>query len=120
MSPERRHFTRIHFQHQASLTAAVGCRKVDVQDISLKGVLVSAPAGWAIKVGSPCSLELPLDDSVAVKMEGTLVHIENGTFGIRCDRIDLDSISHLRRLIELNLGDEEMLQRELSALIQTG
>lgn len=117
MSPERRHFTRIHFQHQASLTAAVGSRKVDVQDISLKGVLVSAPAGWEIKVGAPCSLELPLDDSVAVKMEGTLVHIENGTFGIRCDRIDLDSISHLRRLIELNLGDEEMLQRELSALI---
>ena len=30
--------------------------------------------------------------------------------------IDLDSITHLRRLVELNLGDEKLLERELSHL----
>lgn len=117
MSNERRNFSRIHFKHQATLTAAAGSRQVEVHDISLKGVLVTAPAGWHIKVGAPCSIELPLDGSVKVCMEGTLVHIEHDCFGIRCDRIDLDSISHLRRLVELNLGDESTLQRELSVLV---
>jgi hypothetical protein len=35
-----------------------------------------------------------------------------------CKEIDLDSISHLRRLIELNLGDQEELERELGALLK--
>lgn len=117
MSPERRHFSRIHFSHQATLTAAAGSRQVEVHDVSLKGILVTAPANWSIKVGAPCSITLPLDGSVSVSMDGTLVHVEHGCYGIRCDRIDLDSISHLRRLVELNLGDESILQRELSVLV---
>ena len=32
------------------------------------------------------------------------------------DHIDLESISHLRRLVELNLGDSSLLERELAAL----
>ena len=31
--------------------------------------------------------------------------------------IDLDSITHLRRLVELNSGDAAMLERELHTLI---
>ena len=37
--------------------------------------------------------------------------------GFECTRIDQQSISHLRRVVELNLGDEALLQRELKALI---
>ena len=36
--------------------------------------------------------------------------------GMVCRHIDVDSISHLRRLVELNLGDEALLERELAAL----
>jgi len=31
--------------------------------------------------------------------------------------IDVDSMTHLRRLIELNLGDPTLLERELKALV---
>ena len=117
MSSERRNFSRIHFSHPATLTSAAGTCQVEVHDISLKGALVTAPTGWDAHLGTSCVFQLPLDGSVVVRMEGTLVHIENGALGIRCDSIDLDSISHLRRLVELNLGDEAMLQRELSVLI---
>ena len=38
--------------------------------------------------------------------------------GVRdAGHIGLESIEHLRRLIELNLGDPEELERELGALI---
>jgi hypothetical protein len=32
-------------------------------------------------------------------------------------QIDIDSISQLRRMVELNLGDSEMLERDLSSLV---
>ena len=34
--------------------------------------------------------------------------------------IELDSIVHLKRLVELNLGDESLLERELTELSQRG
>jgi len=35
---------------------------------------------------------------------------------LRCLSIDLDSITHLRRLLELNLGDPQLVERELLQL----
>jgi hypothetical protein len=49
-------------------------------------------------------------------MEGSIAHLEGTQVGLRCDSIDIDSLTHLRRLVELNVGDEAILQRELSAL----
>jgi hypothetical protein len=37
--------------------------------------------------------------------------------GLQTEHIDLDSISHLRRLIELNVGDADILNRELGELV---
>ncbi|HXK57002.1 MAG TPA: PilZ domain-containing protein, partial [Gammaproteobacteria bacterium] len=36
--------------------------------------------------------------------------------GLRCVSIDMESIGHLRRLVELNLGDAELLHRDLESL----
>jgi hypothetical protein len=49
-------------------------------------------------------------------MDVTVAHCESEHVGFHCDHIDIDSITHLRRLVELNLGDPELLERELSAL----
>jgi hypothetical protein len=43
-------------------------------------------------------------------------HAERGQIGFECEHIDIDSISNLRRLVELNLGDAELLERQLGAL----
>ena len=49
-------------------------------------------------------------------MDVEIAHRENDELGLNCKDIDVDSITHLRRLVELNLGDPELLERELSAL----
>lgn len=49
-------------------------------------------------------------------MEVVLTRTQPQSLGFVCRHIDLDSISHLRRLVELNLGDEQLLERELAAL----
>ena len=38
--------------------------------------------------------------------------------GIKGESMDLDSVTHLRRLIELNVGDPVLLEEEISFLLQ--
>ena len=51
-------------------------------------------------------------------MLASVAHIDDKTIGFTCENIDLESISHLKRLVELNLGDKALLHRELASLIQ--
>ena len=50
-------------------------------------------------------------------MDARVAHVGCGLLGVVCQLIDIDSATHLRRLVELNLGDPALLERELSALI---
>ena len=118
MSHERRQFSRIDFATQARLYHPAGDTPVDLLDISLKGALVACHAPLPLRDGTPVRLHLPLDEhGTLIRMDGSIVHNEGGQIGIRCTGIDLDSITHLRRLVELNLGDEALLERELHHLI---
>jgi hypothetical protein len=115
---EKRHFSRIPFDAGVRLKGVDGETATQLIDVSLKGALVTRPADWHPKVGDSCQLELVLGDNheAAISMEVTVAHREAERVGLRCQHIDLDSITHLRRLVELNLGDPELLDRELAAL----
>ena len=63
------------------------------------------------------SADIHLNDQTHIIMDVRLAHAEAHKLGFECTRIDQQSISHLRRVVELNLGDEALLQRELKALI---
>ncbi len=116
---ERRRFSRIAFHRPAELDVGVGRVTCEVVDVSLKGALVEVPVSFRTHGGEKCSLAIRLDVGDAViRMEGEIAHREGALVGVRCVEIDLDSISHLRRLVELNLGDDEVLHRELSALVR--
>ena len=49
-----------------------------------------------------------------------MTHAEAGRIGFRIEHIDMDSVAHLRRLVELNLGDPDLLKRDLAALGESG
>ena len=120
MSPadERRRFSRISFHRPAELDVRTARAACELLDVSLKGALVEAPPSFGADVGQACTLTIRLDAGDAtIQMEGDIVHRQGRQLGVRCKEIDLDSIAHLRRLVELNVGDEELLHRELSALV---
>lgn len=115
---QRRHFSRVLFNAAACLGVDGGDRPCTVSDLSFKGALLRITDAPVPAPGTPCRLELRLaDDDARIFMDATVAHVEGERVGIHCDSIDLDSISHLRRLVELNLGDESLLQRDFSALI---
>lgn len=116
---ERRRFSRISFHRPAELTVggrAVPCR---VLDLSLKGALLEVDEPLGAAAALPCALDIRLDALGVehIRMDGEVVHVEGGHAGFVCDGIDLESITHLRRFVELNLGDEDALHRELGALV---
>ena len=115
---EHRHFSRIQFHHGAHITIGGFSDACQVIDLSLKGALLRPAGSVAVQAGADCLLELVLDDGVSrVRMAGQIAHSEAGRIGMVCRSIDLDSITHLRRLIELNLGDATLLEREFAALL---
>jgi hypothetical protein len=54
-----------------------------------------------------------------IHMSGDIAHIEDNHIGIQCHQLDLDSATLLRRVVELNLADSDLLERELHAMLET-
>ena len=117
MTQNRRQFSRVHFHSDAHLFLAGSDYPVELVDLSLKGALIRPAGGFFATLGSKGTLKIRLDETGAsISMEVTIVHHQGDLYGLACREIDLDSVTHLRRLVALNLGDEALLERELSLL----
>ncbi|GGE74296.1 cyclic diguanosine monophosphate-binding protein [Streptosporangium jomthongense] len=115
---EKRKFHRISFDAPCELHALDRVWETEVLDISLKGVLVKRPDGWDVPLSQPCEVIVHLDEQRAgIVMAVELKHVEDQRLGFRCQYIDLESATHLKRLVELNLGDPVLLEREFAHLI---
>lgn len=121
MPHERRHFVRVTFDAPALLTTASNAFSVHVLDLSLKGALLTAPVQANLEPGMLCQLTIPLAETGNhIAMAAEVAHIQGLHTGLLCRGIDLDSVTHLRRLIELQLGDPALLERDLGELTLTG
>jgi hypothetical protein len=113
----RRQFTRVLFSIPAKVEIDNITYPVSIHDISLNGALVTTMESQHPLKGKLGVLHFFLSDNVSeVTMDVSVVHIEDNETGLQCNAIDIDSISHLRRLIELNLGDSNQLNKELNQL----
>ena len=113
---QRRHFSRIDFQSRATLSGDGCSLPCTLIDLSLRGALVDC-AGAGLSIGAEVLLDLDLDGEHHIRIGGEVSHRQADPIGISCTDIDLDSITHLRRIIELNTGDDALLNRELGALL---
>lgn len=112
-----RHYARIPFDAEVRLQLHDRTLQVHLVDIALKGALVQTEGNPALTLHEKCRLVLPLaEDGDGVVMAGRIVHLEGAHVGIECMDIDVTSLTRLRRLIELNTGDSELMDRELSLL----
>jgi hypothetical protein len=91
-----------------------------LHDLSLKGALVEVSGGWGGQVGDSCRLRLELASDAVIGMEARVAHIEGRHVGLRCEHIDLDSMTHLRQLVEHNADEPALLERELATLVAQG
>lgn len=114
---EKRRFTRIVFTTPASLEVSGDMFPSKLIDLSLKGALIEVATTAGLEVGAGCNLSFALGDAnINIEFDGEITHIEDTTIGIVCKKMELDSASHLKRLIELNVGSEDLLHRNLENL----
>jgi c-di-GMP-binding flagellar brake protein YcgR len=114
---ERRRFHRILFDAPATVVCKEKTYATTLIDISLKGALLKRPDNWQCGLGEEINLEVVLNNVDAViTMHAVCAHEENQHIGVLCQQIDMESIMLLRRLIELNIADEDQLQRDLEGL----
>jgi len=119
---EQRHFTRIPFNASAIIVNSRSNHKTmaELIDISFKGVLIRKPTDWEGRIGEHYTVLLQLaGDEVEINLTVVEVHAENDHVGFKTEHMDIDSATNLRRLVELNLGDESLLEREFTELVHT-
>ncbi|MCS4250992.1 MULTISPECIES: PilZ domain-containing protein [unclassified Pseudomonas] len=115
---DRRRFRRIAFDARTTIAQDSWNSPVQLVDLSLHGLLVERPDDWRGNGKRLFDVDIRLDPQAHIKMQVKLAHDDHGQLGFVCKEIDLESISHLKRLVELNLGDEDELHRELGALLE--
>lgn len=114
---EKRRFSRIPFDANVLISQDGKEWRSKLLDISLKGVLIETPRNWDAVNGEHFHLEVIFADSGSlISGDISVAHIGQSHIGFEITQIDIESVGHLRRLVELNLGDPELLDRELATL----
>lgn len=118
---ERRRYSRVIMQLRGFLQSDNGSEMVPVRilDVSLKGALVELPPNCSVPIyiGQRYTCTFALDVSAKIVMHMSCRHFQDGRVGLECVNTDAVSITHLKRLIELNIGRSELINRELSELM---
>ena len=120
MDNERRQYKRVSFDTNAKLTKGDQSFDCKIVDLSIHGVLLRPHGVIRPTETANYQLEIPLSaDDNSIKMTLNLTHQHPDSLGFECKNIDLDSITHLRKIVELNSGDPTLLDRELDVLIKS-
>lgn len=117
-TPDRRVFSRIEFDGYCTINYNQNTYRAQLVDICLSGALVQASEIIAIKDGQNASISIVLVGTTTIDILASLVKREADLLHFRLENIDLESTGHLRRLLELNLGDAKLMERELHQLAQ--
>ena len=113
-----RNFQRVKYDVEATLEIEDSVCDVKLIDLSLKGALLELGEANDLEVGQQGRLSFSLgDESHNIAMDVEIAHQETGKLGVHCLQLDLDSATHLRRILELYTGDSRIVERELTAIL---
>ena len=113
---DRRRFARIQYDGKCAFYTESGQIPMTVEDISLKGLLAKTKEHANILAGTCGVVTIDLEGNTVIEMPVTVSHHLGDCVAFKAGTMELDSVAHLRRLVELNLGDPELLERELENL----
>ncbi|MCK5191279.1 MAG: PilZ domain-containing protein [Methylococcales bacterium] len=113
---DKYYFHRLFHHAKATLNSESRSYPCKIIDISLKGCLLRFDTPWTEPLEDIYSLKFELPDDINIDMQLSVTHVIANDASFKCEHIDRDSISQLHRLVKLNLGDTDILERDLLAL----
>ncbi len=112
---EQRHFQRIGFRTEASITTREASFSCSLVDLALQGALFKSQAAIPLEVGQKADLNISLPDSdINLNFTAELIHKRGDFCGFLFLTEDVETLVHLRRLLELNIGDAEVTDKEFA------
>ncbi len=114
---ERRRFHRVGFHADATLKLSFDTISVEIFDISIAGALFKVDSNIALAPGHQGYLIIKLSEEVQIRITGDLLAHSDGSYVIRRKLDAPEDDHHLRRLLELNLGDSKLLERDIETMI---
>ncbi len=116
---EKRYFTRINFKAHSQIEFDNNTYEGDLLDISLRGALLSFKDPVPLKKKDCCTLIIHLHSSdIKLIFEAELTHIHENNMGFKFLGEDVGTMTHLRNLLSLNVGDYDKITDELDFWIQ--
>lgn len=114
---DKRRFSRIPFDANVLISHNGKEWRSKLLDISLKGLMIETPKELDAVMGEHFHLEVIFTNSGSlISGNISVAHIGESHIGCEIRQIDIESASHLRRLVELNISDQNLLERELTEL----
>lgn len=113
---DRRTQSRIDRSIPVAVTTATGTVSTVTSDLSLGGLRIdgSEVPGW-FRTGDVASITLVGDDA-AYGARGEVVHTTGDSVGLRFCSVPVETISYVRRTMELNTADAARVRSEIVAL----
>jgi len=114
---EQRHFQRVPFAIGATIEFGTERYGAEVVDICLKGALLRLPEPTPHQRGEACTVTIALAGTDAViRFEAEVAHLRDRFLGVKLLKTDVDSMIHLRNIIQLNTADPDQVRKELAFL----
>jgi len=118
---DRRHFQRIASDKRVLLRSWDAEHDGNLLDISLRGLLIEVRGHWQPFQGERVHVHVQLDGELScIDMHAVVARCDHGRIGLRCVEMDVESAARLRRLVELNLADPALLERDIEQLLAGG
>ncbi|ENM5730777.1 PilZ domain-containing protein [Vibrio mimicus] len=118
---EKRRFSRVLYQAPATLSQGDKELATCIQDLSLHGLLLWSEEEPDLDTHALVDVVFTLPDSdVTLSLTAKIISIQERIIRMAINNIDIESIGHLRRLVELNVGNDSLLHRDLEHLSDLG
>ena len=116
---KNRRFRRIPFAAEVKVQLGESCWAAELLDVAMKGALIGSLAELPLSIGAQPMIIISLPGTtISLDFKAELVHAENQRYGFKFLSENLETLGHLRKMIELNTGDAETTRSELSSWLK--
>ncbi len=111
---DKRYFSRINFTAKSQIDLNDKIYSGELLDLSLRGALIKFEEQISTKMNDKCTLTIHLHSSdIRLIFDAELVHIHQKGLGFKFISEDVGTMTHLRNLLSLNVGDYDKITDEL-------
>ena len=111
MTQERRKRTRAHVHFEVDVLIRGESIRLETENISLTGILCNADKRF--HSGKNCEVVIRLNPEVVIDIDAVILRTSEGKTAISFVRMDDESFYHLKKLVQLNAEDADLIEDEL-------